>query len=98
MGRERDREGDEWVLACWHAYFGLDVVAVVEVEGRPRADFHAGSQRRGWYRWKSYHAARAFQRDHPHLEAYIILNLSRILREFQAQCKAYEEWINSQKG
>jgi hypothetical protein len=74
-------EADEWVIGTWYCYYHLELMCVVSVGGKPRPDYHAGSQRYDWYRWHSYHAARKFQRENAELEGYIIFNLSQAERQ-----------------
>lgn len=77
-----------WVLATYHCYWSVAIHFVVEVEGKPRHDWGATSERHQAYRWQSYHAARKFQRSHPELGGYVILNLT----EIENQCARQREF------
>lgn len=83
----------DWVLAVYHCTYSVTLSFVVQVGGRPRADYHDTTVRYQAYRWNSYHAARKFQRSHPHLRGYIILNLTALEQHHQAARQIREEWI-----
>ncbi len=84
---EIEHEGDEWVIGTWHVYYGVELHALVDRDGRPWAEGWPGADVFRWYRWRSYHAARKFQRSHPQLEGYVIVNLSAL----QRQCRERKE-------
>lgn len=79
-----------WVLATYHCYWSVEIHFVVDVDGKPRADWAATNHRNSAYRWASYHAARKYQRAHPQLRGYVVLNLSAI-EEQCARSRAIKE-------
>jgi hypothetical protein len=91
---EDDEPRGDWVLALFVCLFSTDLRFVVEVEGKPKADWWPTSARHQAYRWNSYHAARKFQRAHPHLRGYVILNLTEIEQRYREHKVAEEEWIH----
>ena len=77
----QDDDGrDEWVIATWRVAYHIELVAVCEKDGKPWLDAWDTAWPHTWFKWRSYHAARKFQRSHPGLDGYEILNLSRLKR------------------
>jgi hypothetical protein len=90
-----DQEGpDEWVIAGWKYSYAVELLFVRHRELKPDSS--------GWlctiafdaYRWKSYHAARKFQRAHPILQHCQVMNLSEIRR----LCELRREHMNVLPG
>ncbi len=86
-GTEDDEapEADEWVIGTWHVYYHVELHCVVEKDGKPWVEAWPGADPYRWYRWRSYHAARKFQRAHKRLDGYVIVNLSALKRQCQEQ-------------
>lgn len=87
-----------WVLATYHCYYSVQLLFVVRGGGKPMADWHPTSARDQAYRWNSYHAARKFQRTHTQLRGYVILNLSELEQQAEAQREIREEWIRGSRS
>jgi hypothetical protein len=82
-GESPGPEHEEWVVTCWHAVmWHVQLMFVVEKDGRPRTDWHACSAPLNAYRWRSYHAAAKWLREHAkELPGYTVRNLTEILRD-----------------
>lgn len=80
-----------WIIATYHCYFSIGILAVANVNGSPKADWHPTSARGSFYTWNSYHAARKFQRAHRCLRGYVILSLSEIEKQFEEAKKIDDE-------
>jgi hypothetical protein len=97
------REEDEgppgaWVLASYHlTHWNASLSFVLGKDGQPKADWHDTSSPSDAYRWNSYHAARKFQRAHPKLEGYVILNLTELQQRTERQRAAREDWIHGRR-
>jgi hypothetical protein len=75
------QEPDQWVIGTWHCYYHVELLALARRNGRPWPEACATSSIHDMHCWNSYHAARKFQRSHPHLSGYVIVNLSAIQRQ-----------------
>lgn len=88
-----DKPQGAWVLARYCFRYTVSLHFVVEVKGRPQADWHTTSEPGQAYRWNSYQAARKFQRTHRRLRGFKILNLAALHQHSQDVDRTEEEWI-----
>lgn len=95
---DEDAPLGDWALAVFYVRWSVSVSFVVAKDGRPQADYWPTSQPREAFRWKSYHAARKFQRSHPHLRGYVIVNLSEWERQSEENRRIDDEWVNGDKS
>lgn len=87
-----------WVLVTYKVMHSVELLFLGAVDGKPRADLGPTWCRTMAYRWNSYHAARKFQRSHPALRGYVILNLSAIEEQAERQREVKEERLAALKA
>ncbi len=82
--RDDDCEEKDWALARWLWRYNVGLLFVPMIESKPRPDVGARVDPVMAYRWRSYHAARKYQRAHPELAGYMVVNLTRIFKASEA--------------
>lgn len=82
---------DEFVLARWHFDSGAHLIFVEAWNGRPMINHFGAFSVSMAYRWKSYHAARKYQRAHPSLYGYVVFNLT----ELEGKAKEAKDLVDS---
>lgn len=76
---------DEWVLACWCANSECILEFVMSIAGKPNLSFCPTREIWRAYKWRSWHAARKFQKAHRVIAGYAVWNLSEIRRQADNQ-------------
>jgi hypothetical protein len=80
----------EFVLARWAVGYELKLFFVSEWEGKPAPGMMNMPAIHNAYKWRSYHAARKYQRSHPCLQGHEIMDLNRIRESVKVANEAHE--------
>lgn len=89
-----ETQTEAWVLARWHTGYQVHLRFVPEKDGRPAAKGFETQDYNKAFCWRSYHAARKFQRAHGRFAGYVIINLMDVFRLSQVADEHENRWLN----